>query len=127
MAAGTADDSQNAQGYILLHVFLGPGFSNLAILANTLISRPPTGPFRFNPMALWDGSYLLLGLLMLSWAFGFVPAILHAALMLILHRLMGTTVIWFLLTPFVGWLVTFVPLLILSGTDPRTFTDGPYM
>ena len=129
MTEGRTGDPPNAQGYVLLHVFVGPVMAVLSIFVFTLLRMPPqfSGPIQFNPMALGEVSFVLLGIFMLSWAFGLVPAILHAASMLILHRLMGTTTVWLLLTPFVGWLATWLPLLLIGGSDPRIFTDGAYM
>ena len=125
----TVKDQPSAQGYILLHVFLGPVLPTLGMLAWTLITSAPhaQSPFQFDPEAMVGVALVLAGVLLTAWFFGLVPAILYAVSMLVLHRLMGRTVTWLLLTPLVGWLVTWLPLLLIAGTDSRAFTEGAPM
>ncbi|RYE56073.1 MAG: hypothetical protein EOP20_09415 [Hyphomicrobiales bacterium] len=96
----------------------------MAILGSQNQIRPT---FPSDPRFTWEGVYILSGLVMAAWFIGFVPAILHASAMLLLHRLTGTSLLWFAVTPVVGWAVTFVPMVLLAGSDPKTFTVGAHM
>ena len=126
----TADGAErNGSAYLFLHIFLGPLMGLLAIIAFSLVTMPPklAGPLQFNASAWGEMPFVFLGIVMVNWLVGFVPAWLHAASMLILHRLLGRGIAWVLLTPVMGWLAAFLPLVLIAGSDPRTFTDGPKM
>jgi len=123
------DVERNGAAYLFLHIFLGPCMGLLAVIAVSLVTMPPriSGSPQFNPSALGEAPFVLLGIWMVTWMVGLVPAWLYAASMLILHRLLGRGVAWVLLTPVMGWLAVFLPLVLLAGADAKTFTNGPQM
>jgi hypothetical protein len=117
------DGERNGSAYLFLHIFLGPVVALLAVIALSLVTMPPqiSVPLQFSPSALGEAPFVLFGI----WMVGFAPAGLHAASMLLLHRLLGRGTAWVLMTPVMGWVALFLPLALLAGSDPRTFVDGP--
>jgi hypothetical protein len=123
---------RDPSAWLLLHCFVGPTIGTFLVLVAPLLSANPITAFGTE----WEWQLqdyaalpvLLLIVLLLGWFFGFIPALLHAVAMLLLRRVIASRRIWLALTPFVGWLTVFAPLLVLAGIEtPDRIMDSAWM
>lgn len=123
---------RDPSAWLLLHCFLGPV---IGIIAVAVVTFATSGPLTATgTMGQWSlADYLIIPALLVAgllpgWFFGFIPALLHAVIMLLLRRLIDCRSIWLVFTPFVGWLSVFGPLLALAGMQtPDRLAEAAWM
>ena len=91
MTAPPSDKSaRDPSAYLLLHTFLGPVFGTAFILITQMFGFATLGPLSSQVhLTLSDITTVFLMFLVVllpAWFFGFIPALLHAVLMLLLRR-----------------------------------------
>ena len=123
---------RDPSAWLLLHCFIGPVIGTVVVAMVPIVTAGPITSF--GTPAQWTvADYAIIPALLLvgvlpGWFFGFIPALLHAVTMLVLRRIVPLRAIWLALTPFVGWLVVFLPLLALAGAEtPDRITDSAIM
>lgn len=116
---------QDATGFIVLHILAGPLIVDLAIVLLSAASL--NGDFHL-PQAEAGEIALVYGcFFVFSFVLGLVPAVLHAVTMILLHRWLGSSLIWLGLTPFVGGLSTLVLILLFSSFSPHAIVEAAPM
>lgn len=118
--------------WLLLHCFIGPAIGTIAAAMVPLIAAGPLTLFdadlQWRPQEYAMIPIALLVVLLPGWFFGFIPALLHAVVMLLLRRVIPSRTAWLALTPVVGWLAVFMPLLVIAGVEtPDRIIDSAWM
>jgi hypothetical protein len=112
--------SRDPSAYLLLHTFLGPVFGVVFVLIAQIsgfaILGSSSPQMRVGPPDLAAIFVLFLVVVLPGWFFGFIPALLHAVLMLLLRRIVPSRNLWLLLTPFIGALAVLLLVLPFGGT-----------
>lgn len=115
------ENRRDPSAWLLLHCFIGPVIGTVVAAMVPIVTAGPIGAL--GTPAQWTAAdYAIIPALLLvgvlpGWFFGFIPALLHAVAMLGLRRVIASRAIWLALTPFVGWLVVFGPLLVIAGVE----------
>ena len=125
-------NERNASAWLLLHCFFGPAIGTVVVALTTLVNEGPITAY--GTAAQWNlNDYAMIPAILLvglfpGWFFGFLPALLHAIAMLLLRRIIPSRKVWMALTPLIGWLATFLPLLAFSGAQtPEKIIDSAFI
>lgn len=126
------DTRRNASAWLLLHCFVGPAIGTFVVAMVTLVNEGPITAY--GTAAQWNlddyaiiPAMLLVGLFP-GWFFGFIPALLHALAMLLLRWIIPSRKVWLAVTPLIGWLATFLPLLAFAGAQtPEKIIDSAFI
>ncbi|NMA96944.1 MAG: hypothetical protein GX970_02350 [Phyllobacteriaceae bacterium] len=127
--SATTEPRPGATGFIVLHILAGPLIVDLTIVLLPLSGAVLNGDFNFQMPQAEAGEIALVygGLFVFSFVLGLVPAVLHAVTMILLHRFLGSSLIWLALTPVVGWLSTMVLILLFSSFTPHAIAEAAPM
>ena len=131
--AEKSDDARrDPSAWLLLHCFAGPAIGTIIVILLPLVTAGPIMVFdtslQWHLTEIGTIPILLLLALAVGWFFGFLPALLHAVVMLLLRRFIHSRKAWLALTPVVGWLAVFCPLLVLAGAEtPGRLIDSAWM
>jgi hypothetical protein len=119
----------SATAYVLLHILAGPLIVDLTIVVLSVVSALPDRSVNWQLPHADIGEFVLLlgGLFVFSYVLGLVPAVLHALTMIVLHRRLGTSLLWLALTPVVGWLSTMLLIMLFSGISLHALAEAAPM
>lgn len=113
--------SRDPSAYLLLHTFVGPVFGVVFVLTAQISGFAILGgsspQIRLGPPDLTAIFALFLVVVLPGWFFGFIPALFHAVLMLLLRRIVPSRNLWLLLTPFVGAFAVILPVQLIDGAS----------